>query len=37
MAAVSSTENEVYSNEQKVKQQQQQQLTVMGKRHVEVN
>ena len=35
MAAVSSTENEVYSVQQKVKQQQQ--LTVMGKGHVEVN
>jgi len=35
MAAVSSTENEVYSVQQKVKQQQQ--LTVMGNGHVEVN
>ena len=34
MAAVKSTENEVYSVEQKVKQQQ---LTVMGNGHVEVN
>ena len=35
MAGVSSTENEVYSVQQKVKQQQQ--LTVMGNGHVEVN
>jgi hypothetical protein len=35
MATLSSTENEVYSFQQKVKQQQQ--LTVMGNGHMEVN